>query len=1329
MSADKTAEAIRLVGIGASAGGLDALEAFFDGVPPESGLSFVVVQHLSPDFESMMDQLLARHTAMEVRQIEDGDRVLRDHVYLIPPKTGVVVSQGRLRLTEKQPHAGLNLPIDAFFESMGREFGARAAAVVLSGTGADGSQGIQEVSARGGLVMVQDPGSAQFDGMPKSAIQTGCVDRVLPPDAMGGALGQFAGATRAERPDAHPPHPDTRYAALFTLLDERFGVDFRQYKTKTVTRRIERRVQLRQIESIDQYLESLSDDPQELSALYQDLLIGVTQFFRDPDAFNVLNDLAIARIFADREPHSELRVWAAACGTGEEAYSLAMLLHEQAERRAWRGEIKVFATDVHRGSIKQAGAGVYTADQVAPVGADRIAKYFHRAGDSYRVIDTLRRMVVFAPHNLLADAPFTNLDLVSCRNVLIYLFPEAQRRVLAMFRLALRQGGYLFLGSSETTGPAADAFEPVNAKTNLFRKHRDTRPATLFEVKASATLAAGDPQRPATGPRRLAEQQVVAAYEGLAADYVPPTFVVDTAGELIYSTTGASRFLHRQEGFASSALVELVDSGLRTAIAGILNRRTRSQQTIRHRGVTTADGEATVDIVARPIRLPGADEAVLAISLVAPTPAAQSQRADAAGPASPPGVAADRIASLENELAYSQENLQATIEQLQTSNEQLRTSNEELVAANEELQSTNEELHSVNEELHTVTTEHQRKIQELTVLTEDMENLFQSTDIATLFLDDELRIRRYSPGIESVFQLQAGDLGRKIGAFANSLDYPELSDDLQQVVTERTRVEKEVRGPNGSPYLIQISPYRSAVGSNGIVLALVDLSLLEETRRELKRNESLFRSTFENAAVGIARVAPEGRWLDVNQRLCDILGYTREELLSVTFQDVTDPEYLNADLRDLERLLAGKIDRYAMQKRFVARSGRRIWVNITMSVQRDAQGNPDYCIKIVEDISKRKRFEARLQDAIKQRERFLATMSHELRNPLAALMHAARLLERPEASADHPRALEVVMRQSTQISNLLDDLLDVSRVTQDKIRLNRRVIDLRPLIDDAVELVLPGAENHDFELHVVKPDTPVLIDADSTRVLQIIHNLLSNAVKYTPPGEAITVQADAQDGMAVVRVADTGQGIDPDLIDHIFDMFVQAEDEISERESGMGLGLTLVRSLTELHGGSVSGHSDGPGQGSTFTVRLPLAEQKVESARRAGQPAATLKKLRRVVLVEDEDDAREMLAETLRLDGYEVVTAPDGDQGLAAILHETPDVALVDVSLPGLNGYDIARQVRKTLDGAEVRLIAMTGFGRDIDRARSRSAGFDLHLVKPVRPDDLAQALSAPLVE
>ncbi len=594
-----------VVGIGASAGGLEALECFFDNVPPDVGMAFVVIQHLSPDFRSLMDEILARRTKLPIHLVEDGMLVEPNCIYLIPPKKEMIISAGRLLLSERGRAVDLSLPIDVFFKSLAQDCGSRAIAIVLSGGGTDGSRGIRAVHDAGGLVLVQDEDTAQFNGMPRTARDVGVADWVLPPQEMPRVLLEHARAWGSGS-EARGNGDQHGMSAVYRMLEDEFGIDFTHYKPSTVTRRIERRLQLSRVDDIGAYVQRLEKERDELDVLYRDLLIGVTRFFRNPEVFSVLEQRILPELLA-RETHAPFRVWVAGCATGEEVYSLAILLHELAPRFGDR-VVKIFATDVHHGSLEHATRGLYGDDAIVNVTPERLERYFLRRGNQYQVVPEIRQMVVFAPHNVIKDAPFTRVDLVSCRNLLIYLQPAAQQRALSFFHFALNRGGMVVLGPSESPGNMVRDFETVDKHWRIYRKHTDLR----TQVETHVPVRGGRQTQPVSGAAPVIPRSSVAhllgTYDALLEERMPPSLLLSDRGELVHSFAGASRFLRVRDGRVGLDAVDMVDGDLTLGLPAGVPRALKDAAPVVYSGVRdqSDEGEATYQCTIRRILARGA---------------------------------------------------------------------------------------------------------------------------------------------------------------------------------------------------------------------------------------------------------------------------------------------------------------------------------------------------------------------------------------------------------------------------------------------------------------------------------------------------------------------------------------------------------------------------------------------------------------------------------------------------------------------------------------------------------------------------------------------------
>lgn len=839
---DSGAKPFYIVGVGASAGGLEALERLFENMPQESGMAFVVIQHLSPDFKSLMDELLARRTSIRIHRVEDGMEVEPNAIYLIPPKKNMILVGGRLRLTD-QNVGGLNLPIDIFFRSLAKDAKEKTIAIVLSGTGSDGSRGIQDIHEAGGLVVVQSIQSAGFDGMPRSALATGLADVVCPPDSIPSRILEYV-----QSPSSFVGHgdldgdvPDSgELSTIFKLFRNQYGIDFSMYKPTTIVRRIERRVKLARCSSLNEYSKLVETDSRELDILYRDLLVEVTQFFRDQEAFQILRNVVIPELVTRAMETGEMRIWIAGCASGEEAYSLAMLASECIERQNASIDLKLFASDVHQTSMETASSGVYSSNSISRMPIEYRDKYFTRIGDLYHISSDLRQKVIFAPHDITKDPPFTRIDLISCRNVLIYFNPDIQKRVLSLFHFGLKVGGALFLGPSESIGDLEKEFEPIDRQWRIYRKLRNVRLADTGPISPQPPLSRVVFSRPsylATQTRGDNKNFLVPeVYDHLLAKYVPPSLLINQHLELVHSFGDTRRLLVQPEGKATLDILRMVEGDLRMAMNAALHKASVKGEPVVFEGVRaqTSSGEKTFRLVAEPYLK--ANEKMFLVSLeeMAQTP---DQVESEAVTFDSVDQSAQRIVGLEKELDYTKETLQATVEELETSNEELQSANEELVASNEELQSTNEELHGVNEELFTVNSEHQKKIVELTELTEDMDHLLKSTRIGTVFLDTELCIRKFTAEAKDAFHILEQDIGRPIGHIAHNLRGVDIVEEARRVLSSMQPVERSIESRADKSYLMRLLPYQGSRGTDGVVLTLIDTSAILNIHRKLRGDE------------------------------------------------------------------------------------------------------------------------------------------------------------------------------------------------------------------------------------------------------------------------------------------------------------------------------------------------------------------------------------------------------------------------------------------------------------------------------------------------------------
>ena len=814
-----------IVGIGASAGGLEALQQFFQHMPGNSGLSFAVIQHLSPDYKSLMADILGKYTEMLVIQAESEMAVRPNTVYLIPPKNNMTLKDGKLFLTE-YVQGMLNHPIDVFFTSMAKEQKERAIAVVLSGTGSDGTSGTKSVKENGGLVIVQKPETAKFDGMPKSVINTGLADFILSPDEIVDEILNFCNYPSLIKPQEQEVifSDEETFKEIYTILKKSSGIDFTNYKRTTVLRRIERRMVVTHSTSLGNYVKLLMGNEEEAAILVKEILIGVTNFFRDPSFFEMLKDTAIYSIVKRTGENEPIRVWSAGCSTGEEAYSLAILFREVLDELNVQRDVKIFATDVDTRAIEKAGKGIFSENIQDDVSTERLAKFFVKKNDQYAISKEIRRMIIFAPHNMLSDPPFGKLDLISCRNVMIYFQPVLQRTLFSIFHSALKNGGYLFLGKSETAGEYSNVFKTVCSAEKIYVHKGEGRVdefvPPVFNIPNIHTVS---PKKHSVSDTDTEGYTLESTYIQFLESFLPASVVLNESNNVIHFFGNYQDYLAIAPGKATFNLFSMIHKDLSLVASTALNRCRSEHNTVTYTGIAidSASGRKNVDLTVSPIPSRSGDATELVAMIFResgePVVGGVTEKYDV------DTTAARRIADLEQELHESQSDLRSTIGELETVNEELQAANEELLTANEELQSSNEELQSVNEELYTVNTEYQQKLDELTMLTNDLSNFLSSTMIGILFVDSNLNIRKFTEYVGREFQLMEHDVGRSLQIFAHSFPEEDIISDAKEVLKDLVPIDREVTAMNGRYYTLRIAPYRTTENNiRGLVITIID---------------------------------------------------------------------------------------------------------------------------------------------------------------------------------------------------------------------------------------------------------------------------------------------------------------------------------------------------------------------------------------------------------------------------------------------------------------------------------------------------------------------------
>ncbi|MEG3755032.1 chemotaxis protein CheB [Psychromonas arctica] len=854
-----------VVGIGTSAGGLEALQEFFGNLPSDTGATYIVVQHLSPDYKSMMSELLTKHTDMPIFEVSDSITIEANAIYLMPPRKNMLITEGKLLLSDQMPDRLPHLSIDVFLRSLAEDQQHKAIGIILSGTGTDGTRGIRAMKEAGGLVVVQKPDSAKFDGMPTNAYQTGLADMVLLPSEMGKSLVDFI-----NHPSIKGDAPVSSFTAsdgdskvledIFDILKKQSSINFAQYKSSTVSRRIERRLGINQLKTLDAYLRLLTESPREVSILSKELLINVTRFFRDDEAFDKLTTVAVHKILTSGNGKDPIRLWIAGCSSGEEAYSIAILFDEAKEKYQIDRRVKIFATDVDEDAIAEASTGVYAAEIVQDISKSRLNRYFEPTGNAYVVSAKLRKMVIFAQHNMIEDPPFSNINLLSCRNALIYFQQNAQQKVFLSFYFALQQYGYLFLGNSESLGDMAVHFDTVDERTRIFQKVSAARlplkqPSSLKQNITTPVVSTSSTTNTHQS-RMVINNKYNTVMERLIEHYAPDCVVLNDSFDAVHvygDMTPYTKGLGR--GKVSLNIKDMICDDLAIAVSTALYRSEKNEEDVFYSDVAcTLDGVPSfIDLAVFMVKQSEHQSSPRSYILQFIV----HEQGDVVRK-SPKSITFDggeqslqRIHDLEQELVKKQEHLQVTIEELETTNEELQSANEELMSSNEELQSTNEELQSVNEELYTVNSEYQEKISQLTEANMDLDNVINSTDLGIIFLDENLTIRKYTPHSANYINLRTSDIGRPIHHISHELDYSDFLTQIGNVSTKGEIVEQDILTKAGQTALLRMAPYAvsddiSSTAQHGVLITITNISRLKFVENALVQAQEQFKTLLIN---------------------------------------------------------------------------------------------------------------------------------------------------------------------------------------------------------------------------------------------------------------------------------------------------------------------------------------------------------------------------------------------------------------------------------------------------------------------------------------------------
>jgi two-component system CheB/CheR fusion protein len=1350
-----------VVGIGASAGGITALQRFLEATPSDSGMAFVIVLHLSPNHESNIAQILQPKTKMPVRQVNDEVAIEPNHVYVIPPNRDLRMQDGKLQIIAAAARLqGRHTAIDLFFRTLAEAHRERAVGIILSGAGADGAVGIARIKEKGGMTVVQTPEDAEYDSMPNSALRTGMVDIVLPVAEMPQKLIDLARnaseirlpaavdldqavAGNAASPSLSADEREQAIRDILALLHRRTGHEFRHYKRATVLRRLERRLQVNGLPNVLAYYAYLEQHPEETPLLLQDMLISVTNFFRDREAFEALERDVIPAIFRQATPSEAIRAWSIGCATGEEAYSIAMLLMEQNDLGDATRPLQIFASDIDEHALQIARRGMYPESIITDVPPARLRQYFEREDQHYCVQKDAREKLLFAVHNVLRDPPFSRMHLISCRNLLIYLDREVQKNVFEMMHYALHPDGFLFLGNAESADAVPELFVPVDKKHRIYQasKSRASRyyvpMPPQFASRIGSMPAMAEAYKPAP-PRSGAMPQQ--QHWLLLQEYAPPSVLLDQHNNLVYATAQAARFLQPPSGEPTHNILSLVHPDLQLELRAALFQaaQTGARVETRHIPLRLGNETSAVRILVGPAaQRHGAEGMTLLLFQ-------ESAEHDVVNMAAANAAENTVALVLENELHSTKEQLRSLINQyestladLKASNEELQAVNEELRSAMEELETSKEELQSVNEELVTVNLELKSKVDETTKANDDLQNFLAATEIAIIFVNRNICIKRYSKPASRLFNIISSDVGRPLPDITHRLQYSELVQDIQQVFDKLQPNEREVQSNDGEWYIARFLPYRTASDHiEGIVLTFMNISRRKAAEENMRASEQRMRlisaSTRDYAILTMDSNGVITSWNGGAERL---FGYAEAEILGQSGAILYPPEDRAAGHYQMELRQARENGRAEDDRWHARKDGSQVYCSgITSPLADDSiQG----FVKIARDLTGSKRAQElqaarleweqkeriRAQEAARLRDEFFAVLSHELKQPLNLIQLTAEMLSRMPDAANQPaikRSAATIQRSVESQVRIINDLMDLSRLHTGKLSLNRTQVDFGEVVAHVVEVVRPDAQHKEIALNFKRHAASAIVHGDVIRIEQIVWNLLSNAIKFTPARGRVEVRIDCQDEFACLEVTDTGRGIPTEFLPFVFDMFKQADNGMAREFGGMGIGLALVQELANSHGGRVEAASDGIGKGAQFRVYLPLSLAMQPAAPSAVHEPDSLAG-KRILLIEDASDMLALMAELLSMQGGQLSTASNGAEALQKASQEQQayDLIISDIGMPGMDGCVLLAELRKLQATAGAPAIALSGFTRESDVQRALAAGFDAHVRKPLALNEL----------
>ncbi|TBW26418.1 CheR family methyltransferase [Gramella sp. KN1008] len=1203
---EKITDDVRIVAVGASAGGLEALKKFFKNIPSDDKNAYVVIQHLSPDYKSMMGELLKKNTNLPIIQISDQMKVEQGHIYLIPPANNLILDSDLLVLQEKPKTQILNLPIDMFFESMAKQRKERAIGIVLSGTGSDGTRGVRAIKENDGMVMVQEPSEAKFDGMPKSAINTGLVDYILPVSEMGPELKEFISTPPIFHfKNGNVEYDENELNKILNYIDEKAGLDFREYKYATLARRVARRVNICKCKNLSEYYDYLTNEEEEVEILYREFLIGVTKFFRDEKVWEVLKEKVFPELIAAKEDGDILKLWDVGCSTGEEAYSFAMCLHEEMEKQGKDLEIKIFATDISQPHLDIGSKGVYPESIVADVSKDLLLKYFLSKSNGYQIIEKIRRMVIFSQHNIIKNPPFSNMDIVVCRNLLIYFQNSIQKKALNMLHYALKKDGVLVLGTSESVHGLKDEFKEIDRRWKIYR---NIHPSKRLKNGISHASALGTKQskllennsspdrkiyRSQSNPIRQKLQNELNST--ILEQFGGASVFVDSDYNILQAVGEFRKYANLPVSGFSINLLDMLETDLKYIVQTTFNKAYKSKEKVVYRDavIKQSNKEIGADIIIKPFTDHSIEgETNYVITFVEKE--LNLEEVKEMTRVSPSSQTKEYVASLEEELKKTKEDLQTSLEEIETSNEELQAANEELLASNEELQSTNEELQSVNEEINTVNAENIQKVEDLAALNADMDNLLKSTDIGVIFLDSELKIRKFTPAIKKHFSLINGDIGRPIDHFTNSFGLSRKQsflDRCEKVLKTGKMIEKPIVSREGKNYLQRISPYIDSDNIiDGVVISFIDIETIQKSKEKLIASEKRFKSFYEDDPVLHISVDPKSSEIvQCNKKAIQKLGYeSKDDLIGKPIFELFDEDSKLSALK-LKTSIKKSGELVNLEQNMITKKKRVLPVILNATAEKDEKNNLKTIRYTCVDISALKTAQEQLREqkndlerANRDLEQFVSICSHDLQEPLSTIKFGSDVLGKMYASQLDEKGenyIKYIKNASDRLSAQIRALLEHSRIGKNG---KKKLVDTKEVVE-VVKYDL-GKSIKDTGAKIHTGALPKIMGYE-VELRLLFQNLISNAIKYVPKGRnpEVRISAYKEDKYWVFSIVDNGMGISKEDQRNIFTIFNRVPG--NEEMTGTGVGLAHVEKIVLLHEGTIWVDSQ-EGVGSTFYFKL-----------------------------------------------------------------------------------------------------------------------------------------------